>query len=107
MRLKSLYLLTVVASALFAAGCALGPYSNPNYDPNWPTIEPVGDLETVGNLRPDLLWYTETDEPILTSANRYSHRRLSPAKFTRLSPIRPTCYDRRTVPSCLLSSRGW
>ena len=64
MRLKSLYLLTVVASALFAAGCALGPYRDPNYDPAWPTIEPVGDLETVGNLRPELLWYTETDEPM-------------------------------------------
>ncbi len=64
MRLKSLYLLAVVASAVFAAGCALGPYRDPNYDPAWPTIEPVGDLETVGNLRPELLWYTETDEPM-------------------------------------------
>ena len=64
MLLKSLYLLTVVASVLFAAGCALGPYSDPNYDPNWPTIEPVGELETVGNLRPQLLWNTKTDEPM-------------------------------------------
>ena len=59
---KSLRLPLVLASVLFAAGRATGCYSEPGYDPAFPTIEPVRDLETVGNLRAELLWHTETDE---------------------------------------------
>lgn len=63
-RLRALRLLLALAGALFAAGCTVNHYSDPGYDPAFPTMESVRDPETVGNQRPELLWQTVTGEPI-------------------------------------------
>lgn len=60
--LNWLRLVLALACLLLAAGC----YPQ-GYDPAFPTMEPVRDLETVGNLRPELLWQSDLDDGLYST----------------------------------------
>lgn len=59
---RLLRVLALLMTLLFPTGCQPANRFDPDYDPAFPTMAPVRDLKTVGNLRAELLWESETVE---------------------------------------------